>query len=173
METDEALRFDARGGGGREVGRKAALSLALSRRAARRLEASGLGAGQAVGEVLRHQGAAAGRVTRQQGLQDGAVLLQGFVQPPRLEQRVMAVELHHTAQLQDPVLAHCHTRFRFRWRWDGEEAILQSRCTDETGYAQPARASLVAARGIHSSYHYNAIQSWKVGRDGQVTNVQV
>ena len=41
------------------------------------------------------------------------------------------------------------------------------------GYAQPARASLVAARGIHSSYHYNAIQSWKVGRDGQVTNVQV
>ncbi|THJ17023.1 MAG: sulfite dehydrogenase [Nitrospira sp. CG24D] len=77
------------------------------------------------------------------------------------------------AQLQDPVLSHCHTRFRFRWRWDGEDAILQSRCTDETGYVQPTRASLVAARGIHSSYHYNAIQSWKVGRDGQVTNVQV
>lgn len=77
------------------------------------------------------------------------------------------------AQLQDPVLAHCHTRFRLRWRWDGEDAILQSRCTDETGYVQPTRASLVAARGIHSSYHYNAIQSWKVGRDGQVTNVQV
>jgi sulfane dehydrogenase subunit SoxC len=76
-------------------------------------------------------------------------------------------------QLQDPVLSHCHTRFRFRWRWDGEEAILQSRCTDETGYVQPARASLVAARGVHSSYHYNAIQSWKIDRQGQVTNVQV
>lgn len=76
-------------------------------------------------------------------------------------------------QLQDPVLSHCHTRFRFRWRWDGEEAILQSRCTDETVYVQPTRASLVAARGFHSSYHYNAIQSWKVSRDGQVTNVQV
>ena len=76
-------------------------------------------------------------------------------------------------QLQDPVLSHCHTRFRFRWRWDGEEAILQSRCTDETGYVQPTRTSLVAARGVHSSYHYNAIQSWKVGRNGQVTNVQV
>jgi sulfane dehydrogenase subunit SoxC len=77
------------------------------------------------------------------------------------------------AQLQEPVLAYCHTRFRFRWRWNGEEAILQSRCTDETGYIQPTRAALVAARGINSSYHYNAIQSWKVSRDGQVTNVQV
>ena len=76
-------------------------------------------------------------------------------------------------QLQAPVLSHCHTRFRFRWHWDGEEAILQSRCTDETGYIQPTRAALVAVRGTHSSYHYNAIQSWKVGRDGQVTNVQV
>ncbi|MEK7761508.1 MAG: sulfite dehydrogenase [Nitrospirota bacterium] len=77
------------------------------------------------------------------------------------------------AQLQEPVLPQCHTRFRFGWRWNGEEAILQSRCTDETGYVQPTRAALVAARGVHSSYHYNAIQSWKVDRDGRVTNVQV
>ena len=77
------------------------------------------------------------------------------------------------AQLQEPVFSHCHTRFRFGWRWNREEAILQSRCVDETGYVQPTRAALVAARGIHSSYHYNAIQSWKVSRDGQVTNVQV
>lgn len=79
----------------------------------------------------------------------------------------------HPAQLQEPVLPQCHTRFRFGWSWKGEEAILQSRCTDETGYVQPTRASLVAARGVHSSYHYNAIQSWNVSRDGQVTNVQV
>jgi len=77
------------------------------------------------------------------------------------------------AQLQEPVLSHCHTRFRFGWRWDGEETILQSRCTDDSGFVQPTRAALVAARGVHSSYHYNAIQSWKVGRDGQVTNVHV
>ena len=76
-------------------------------------------------------------------------------------------------QLQQPVLSQCHTRFRFGWRWNGDETIIQSRCTDETGYVQPTRVSLVAARGVHSSYHYNAIQSWKVGRDGQVTNVQV
>ncbi|MCS6287338.1 MAG: sulfite dehydrogenase [Nitrospira sp.] len=79
----------------------------------------------------------------------------------------------HPAQLQEPVLPQCHTRFRFGWSWNGKEAILQSRCTDETGYIQPTRVALVAARGIHSSYHYNAIQGWKVSRDGQVTNVQV
>ncbi len=77
------------------------------------------------------------------------------------------------AQLQEPVLPHCHTRFRLGWRWNGEETILQSRCADETGYIQPTRAALVAARGVHSSYHYNAIQSWKVDREGQVSNVQV
>ncbi len=76
------------------------------------------------------------------------------------------------AQLQEPVLPHCHTRFRLGWRWNGEEAILQSRCADETGYIQPTREALVAARGVHSSYHYNAIQSWKVDRNGQVSNVQ-
>ena len=78
-----------------------------------------------------------------------------------------------TAQLQEPVLPYCHTRFRFGWRWHGDEAIIQSRCIDGSGYVQPTRAALVAARGVNSSYHYNAIQSWKVGRDGRVTNVHV
>ena len=77
------------------------------------------------------------------------------------------------AQLQEPILPMCHTRFRFGWRWNGDDVLLQSRCTDETGYVQPTRAALVAARGIHSSYHYNAIQTWKVARGRQVTNVQV
>lgn len=77
------------------------------------------------------------------------------------------------AQLQQPVLSQCHTRFRFGWRWNGDETVIQSRCTDETGYVQPTRAALVAVRGVHSSYHYNAIQSWKVDRYGQVSNVQV
>ena len=82
-------------------------------------------------------------------------------------------ETWKAAQLQEPVLPQCHTRFRFGWRWNGEEAIIQSRCTDESGYIQPTRSALVAARGINSSYHYNAIQSWKVDRNGRVTNVQV
>ncbi|HEY3198707.1 MAG TPA: sulfite dehydrogenase [Nitrospirales bacterium] len=75
------------------------------------------------------------------------------------------------AELQDPVLAKCHTRFRLPWRWKGQEAILQSRCIDETGYVQPTREALVKVRGTNSTYHYNGIQSWKVERDGRVRNI--
>ncbi len=49
--------------------------------------------------------------------------------------------------------------------------MLQSRCTDETGYVQPTLKSLVAVRGVNSYYHNNAIQSWKVSSGGEVTNV--
>jgi sulfane dehydrogenase subunit SoxC len=63
----------------------------------------------------------------------------------------------------------------FPWQWDGQETILQSRCTDETGYIQPTRAALVSVRGLAepfgSFYHYNAIQSWKVASDGSIHNV--
>ena len=77
------------------------------------------------------------------------------------------------ARLQAPVLPKCHTRFCLDWRWDGREAILQSRCTDETGYRQPMRRELVGVRGTNSYYHYNAIQSWKIDEEGNVRNVQV
>jgi sulfane dehydrogenase subunit SoxC len=80
------------------------------------------------------------------------------------------------AALQDPILPVCHTRFRFPWRWDGQPAVLQSRCVDETGYVQPTLADLVAVRGLDggkfgSIYHLNAIQSWGVASDGSVSNV--
>ncbi len=75
------------------------------------------------------------------------------------------------AALQDPVLPKCHTRFHLPWRWSGENVILQSRCLDETGYRQPDRTTLVAVRGMNSVYHYNAIQSWQIATDGQVSNV--
>jgi sulfane dehydrogenase subunit SoxC len=77
------------------------------------------------------------------------------------------------AKLQEPVLRFAHARFRLDWRWDGREAILQSRCTDETGYVQPTLAALVKVRGLNSIYHNNAIQSWKVAADGSVHNVHV
>lgn len=76
-----------------------------------------------------------------------------------------------SAQLQEPVLPKCHTRFRFPWRWNGQEAIMQSRCVDETGYVQPSRHDLVKVRGTNSLYHYNAIHSWKVEPDGQIRNI--
>jgi sulfane dehydrogenase subunit SoxC len=77
------------------------------------------------------------------------------------------------AALQDPVLPKALTVFRFPWQWEGQETILQSRCTDDTGYIQPTRAVLVSVRGVGSFYHYNAIQSWKVASDGSIHNVQV
>ncbi|HKO68153.1 MAG TPA: sulfite dehydrogenase [Burkholderiaceae bacterium] len=79
------------------------------------------------------------------------------------------------AALQGPVLPICHTRFRFPWNWNGQEAVLQSRCVDETGYVQPTLGQLIAVRGLNgplgSIYHLNAIQSWMVARDGKVSNV--
>jgi len=77
------------------------------------------------------------------------------------------------ARLQSPVLPLAHTRFRLDWRWDGHEAVLQSRCTDETGYVQPTLAELVKVRGLNSGNFNNAIQSWKVAPDGDVSNVHV
>jgi sulfane dehydrogenase subunit SoxC len=78
-----------------------------------------------------------------------------------------------TAALQEPVLPKCHTRFELPWNWNGQEAIVQSRCTDETGYRQPTRGALIAIRGRESSYHYNGIHSWKIERDGTVRNIHV
>ena len=66
-------------------------------------------------------------------------------------------------------------RFSFPWIWDGKAAVLQSRCTDETGYVQPTLQQLIAIRGSNgpfgSIYHLNAIQSWGVSETGDVTNV--
>ena len=85
------------------------------------------------------------------------------------------------AQLQEPVHRYAHTRFRLAWNWDGEEAVLQSRCTDELGRYQRMLAELGGRRflnfendswqtpvntGIRATY----IQPWKVTRDGRVHN---
>jgi sulfane dehydrogenase subunit SoxC len=75
------------------------------------------------------------------------------------------------AALQEPVLSKCLTRFRSPWTWDGAPAQLLSRAIDQTGYVQPSRAALIAVRGEHSYYHYNAIQPWQVADDGTVTYV--
>ncbi|MGH7067941.1 MAG: sulfite dehydrogenase, partial [Acetobacteraceae bacterium] len=74
------------------------------------------------------------------------------------------------ATLTEPVLPKCLTRFRLPWQWDGSPADLQSRVIDETGYVQPTIEALIAERGVNSHYHNNAIQSWKVGTDGKVSN---
>jgi len=75
------------------------------------------------------------------------------------------------AQLQEPVLPMAFTRFRIPWNWSGGRAVLKSRATDETGYVQPERAALVAERGRHGYFHYNAIVSWEVDPDGEISHV--
>jgi sulfane dehydrogenase subunit SoxC len=80
------------------------------------------------------------------------------------------------ATLQTPVHTKAHTRFTFDWAWDGEEAVILSRCTDERGEVQPSRAELYTHWGItgeeaqkpNRAIHFNAMQPWRVARDGSV-----
>jgi len=86
------------------------------------------------------------------------------------------------AELQEPVHRIAHTRFRFPWTWNGEEAVLQSRCTNEQGEVQPTLAELGRLWGVNADYsnyfkttetrvnHFNPIQPWKVTREGSVHN---
>jgi sulfane dehydrogenase subunit SoxC len=91
----------------------------------------------------------------------------------RVEVSTDAGRAWRDATLQSPVLPFAHTRFGLPWRWNGREVVLQSRCTDETGYVQPTLRELVKVRGVNFKFHLNAIQSWKVAADGSVSNVHV
>jgi sulfane dehydrogenase subunit SoxC len=72
------------------------------------------------------------------------------------------------AELQEPVLPKCHTRFRKLWNWRGQPATLVSRATDETGYTQPTTEEFEKVRGTGTRYHFNNLRAWKVGADGRV-----
>jgi len=74
----------------------------------------------------------------------------------------------HEAELEEPVLPRCHTRFRLMWEWGGGRATLVSRATDETGYVQPTYAELAAVRGPSTRYHWNNLRAWTVEEDGRV-----
>lgn len=77
------------------------------------------------------------------------------------------------ARFSGEVLSKSLTRFEFDWHFDGGEAIVQSRAMDETGHVQPTYAQYRAVRGKESVYHNNAIQSWGIDRNGEVSNVQI
>ena len=79
----------------------------------------------------------------------------------------------HIATLQQPILPKALTRFRLDWTWNGEPTLLQSRAIDETGYVQPTIRQLREVRGTRSIYHNNAVQTWRVEPEGDVSNVQV
>jgi len=75
-------------------------------------------------------------------------------------------------------IAHrmAHTRFGYTWNWDGQEAEIQSRCTDELGQVQPSRAQVAKHwnKPLDPSFSVpgldNTIQPWKIAKDGSVTN---
>ncbi len=77
------------------------------------------------------------------------------------------------ARLKGPQLDKSLTRFEIDWQWNGQEALLQSRVVDETGYVQPSLKQLRDLRGINSMYHNNSIQTWLVHPSGEVENVQI
>jgi sulfane dehydrogenase subunit SoxC len=74
------------------------------------------------------------------------------------------------ATLHDPVLDRAFTRFSIPWRWTGASTLLLSRATDEHGRVQPARKQWRNRYAAHSFNHYNAIQAWRVNRNGRVEN---
>jgi sulfane dehydrogenase subunit SoxC len=93
----------------------------------------------------------------------------------RVDVSVDGGRTYKEAELQQPVLRYAHTRFRFPWKWNGEEAVLQSRCTDERGEVQPTIAEAAKNLGVTTDYfyqadHFNGIQPWKVNRDGSIQN---
>jgi sulfane dehydrogenase subunit SoxC len=86
------------------------------------------------------------------------------------------------AEIQGPVNPKAHTRFGFAWNWNGEETVLQSRCTDERGETQPTPVELAKFWRVEPEFfrttgtipgHFNAIQPWKINRDGSVQNALV
>jgi sulfane dehydrogenase subunit SoxC len=77
------------------------------------------------------------------------------------------------ARLDTPVLSKALTSFRAPLEWNGEELMIMSRATDETGYVQPTLAQLIEARGKYSVYHNNAVQPWRISATGEVTNGRV
>ncbi len=73
------------------------------------------------------------------------------------------------AALQGPILAKSTVRFRHLFEWQGDDTIILSRATDETGYVQPTVQQLWEARGERTSYHQNHQRAWKIARTGEVT----
>jgi sulfane dehydrogenase subunit SoxC len=74
------------------------------------------------------------------------------------------------AVLQEPVMDKSLVRFRFPWVWDGAPATLMSRAVDSSGEVQPTMDAVIKAKSANTFYHNNAIQSWRVAANGEVTN---
>ena len=105
----------------------------------------------------------------------------------RVEVSTDGGETWNDAKLQEPILPYAHTRFRYDWVWDGQECIIQSRCTDSRGDIQPTPDEVERTWGTDASKecfvqmgdmclqvprntHNAFIMSWKIASNGEVTN---
>jgi sulfane dehydrogenase subunit SoxC len=132
------------------------------------------------------QWAAKSVITRPSG---GMEMRKGFVQVTGLAWsgagKVAKVEVStdggrnwREARLDGVIVPKAHTRFNYDWEWNGQETTIMSRCIDETGDVQPSLAELSAHWQIpmedwHKperprAIHMNAIQPWKINRDGSI-----
>lgn len=76
-----------------------------------------------------------------------------------------------TAELEEPVIDKCLTRFKYNWNWQGGPAKIVSRCVDSTGYVQPTVEDIKKARAITGFVqHHNGLFPWNVSASGEVTN---
>ena len=106
----------------------------------------------------------------------GLYEIQGFAWSGR--GRITAVDVTvdggktwRTADLEEPVMDKCLTRFRFRWNWDGGPAKIASRAVDSTGYVQPSVADITRSRAIAGFVqHHNGVFPWSVSESGEVSN---
>ncbi len=78
-----------------------------------------------------------------------------------------------TARIDGPSMSKALHRFYLDFDWSGSPLLIQSRAIDETGFVQPTKDELRAARGENSIYHNNGIQTWQVKADGMVDNVEI
>tara|TARA_B100002003_G_C13883657_1_gene431216 strand:- start:96 stop:710 length:615 start_codon:yes stop_codon:yes gene_type:complete len=77
------------------------------------------------------------------------------------------------AALDGPVQPMALTRFRLPWSWDGAPAVVQSRATDEKGNTQLRREVWSEQYAAGHLYHCNAIQTWGIASNGEVSNVYI
>ena len=77
------------------------------------------------------------------------------------------------AQLKGLVLPKAWTRFSYMYKYEGKPLLLQSRAYDDSNNVQPTVNQEKAVVGVEGVYHRNAIVTWKVTDNGEVSNVQI
>jgi sulfane dehydrogenase subunit SoxC len=92
----------------------------------------------------------------------------GYGKIARVEVSTDGGKTWQDARLHEPVLPRMATWFTAPWIWDGQETKLKSRAVDELGFKQPTHEWL--AKYSPQGASYNAIQTWHIHPNGQVTH---